>query len=629
MRTLLVMALLCVGASSAKAEETLLSQDFTAVGESTDPSDYGFTITYGNASSSTLVNFTVTDGVLKCDAGPYASSTAGNRTGTATATFTETGAGNEISLSLTWFVGNATGNTSGSYSKVSIGNASGKALELGFFGAEGKGVVKLNGTNIINPNNTAIRSTTYTVSAKLNMNTQQITALTLTNSASASFNYTATEAIDFMSSISAVDRFAFENSERQNWTNTSNIDNLVITSAEAKEPVQSIVVNYTYNDEILYTDNIATAGLNVGDSYTVPFRMYVEKNGALYQTTKNNSGSYYGDATTLTLNTVVTKSLTSVDLNGGTIMLFEDLDDTNGENAGIRASYCSAYNNKSYTSAVELTPGIYTFIVKALNKGRGSSIAVGTATVCGIDEIVAKNSWGDNTFTDVTIPEAGNVTLVTGGNNTIDAYDIIIAIKTGELPATTVTATISEYGYATFSSAYDLDFSNVEGLTAYIATACNNGKVTLTEIEKTPANTGLVLKGDEGTYSIPVATDYTSSDWPSGKTNYMVACLDEQTINAATGDGTNYVLSVQGENVVFAPIGSVSATVPAGHAYLYIEPAQETSRALTISLDEEQETTGIKGVATEGLSVPGKRIENGQLVIERNGKLYNAAGQQK
>ena len=619
-KSLLALLMLFVG-TNVWADETLLSKDFTAIGESTDPADYGFTITYGSGSSSTLVNFTVTDGVLKCDAGPYASLSAGNRTGTATATFTETGAGNEISLSLTWFVGNATGNASGSYSKVSIGNASGKALELGFFGAEGKGVVKLNGTNIINPDNTAIRSTTYTVSAKLNMNTQQITALTLTNSANTSFNYTATEAIDFMSSISAVDRFAFENSERQNWTNTSNIDNLVITSAEAKEPVQSIVVNYTYNDEILYTDNIATAGLNVGDSYTVPFRMYVEKNGALYQTTKNNSGSYYGDATTLTLNTVVTKSLTSVDLNGGTIMLFEDLDDTNGENAGIRASYCSAYNNKSYTSAVELTPGIYTFIVKALNKGRGSSIAVGTATVCGIDEIVAKNSWGDKTFTDVTIPEAGNVTLVKGGNNTIDAYDIIIAIKTGELPATSVTATIGEAGWATLFTDKALDFTGTD-VKAYTVTSVDNNTVVLQPFDQIPAYCGVVLQGAEGSYDIPILANGSVND-----AGLLKGSATEATAYNAYDGYTIYILAKvnNGKDVQFVPC--TSGEIAAGKAFLSVANGnQSTAKAMQVVFASE--ATGISNVNVS-VPVPVKRIQNGQLVIEKNGKTYNAAGQQK
>ena len=619
-KSLLALLMLFVG-TNVWADETLLSKDFTAIGESTDPADYGFTITYGSGSSSTLVNFTVTDGVLKCDAGPYASLNAGNRTGTATATFTETGVRNEISLSLTWLVGSATGNATGSYSKISIGNASGKALELGFFGSEGKGVVKLNGNNIINPDNTDIRNTTYTVSAKLNMNTQKITELKLTNSANSDYNYTATEAIDFMSSISTVDRFAFENSERQNWTNTSNIDNLVITSAEAIESVKSIVVNYTYNNEVIYTDNIATTGLYVGDSYTVPFRMFVEKEGALYNTVKNNTNPYYGDATTLTLNTVVTKTLSSVDLNGGELVLLEDLDDTNGENAGIRASYCSAYNNKSYTSAVELTPGIYTFIVKALNKGRGSSIAVGTTTVCGIDEIVAKNSWGDKTFTDVTISEAGNVTLVKGGGNTIDAYDIIIAIKTGELPATSVTATIGEAGWATLFTDKALDFTGTD-VKAYTVTSVDNNTVVLQPFDQIPAYCGVVLQGAEGSYDIPILANGSVND-----AGLLKGSATEATAYNAYDGYTIYILAKvnNGKDVQFVPC--TSGEIAAGKAFLSVANGNlGTAKAMQVVFASE--ATGISNVNVS-VPVPVKRIQNGQLIIEKNGKAYNAAGQLK
>ena len=609
MKTLFVAVGLCVGQSVWADATTAFSQDFTAVGESTDPTDYGFALTYGAGSSSELVNFTVSDGKLNCSMNINSS---GARTGTATATFSSVGAGNEVTVSYVWAIGSATGNASGSYTKTRIGNASGNALELSFYGSESNGSLKLNGTTI-KSGNTAIRNTTYTVNATLNMNTQKITALTLTCS-NATYSYTASDPINFASAITSVDRFAFENSTRQNWVNTASVDNVSITYEEAKESVESFVVNYKYGETIIVSENIGTAGLYAGDSYTVPFRMYVSKDGALYKTTANGSNPYYGDAITLTKNTVVNKSLSAVDLNGGTLELLEDLDDTNGENADIRASYRSAYNNKSYTSAVTLSPGVYTFITRALNKGRGSSIAVGSTTVCDIDGIVAKNSWGDKTFTNVAIPVAGNVTLVKGGGNTIDCYDIIIAILHS------VPVTITSAGWATFSSDHALDFSSVSSLEAYMITGHSGNVVTKTQVTGTvPAGTGLLLKGVAGNYNIPVAAS-SSTDVSA---NLMVAGTGA-SVSYEAGK-TKYILGLNGADAEFQKLvdGGSSATVAKGKAYLQFNEVISAR-----SLYFEDEVTGIANVeaAAKANAKEGKFIENGKLVIVKNGVKYNVAG---
>jgi len=593
LRTLLAAVCLLVG-TNAWGATTAFSQDFTAVGESTNPSDYGFTLSYGSGSSSSLVNFTVTDGVLHCSMN---NNTGGGRTGTATATFSSIGIGNEIVVSYKWFIGDATGNTNGSHTETYIGNSSGKALDIKFVGSQNNGTLYVNGV-AVKSENSKIRSTTYTVTATLNMNTKKITTLTLDNSNN-TFDYTATDPIDFASDISTIDRFSFENSTRQNWVNTATLDDVIVTYEESKEPVGSFVLNYTYDNAVIASENIATDGLYVGDSYTVPFRMYVQKDGALYKTTYNDNKDpgYYRENITLTANTIVNKALTPVDLNGGELVLLEDLDDTNGENAQIRASYGLCYNNKAYTSATTLAPGIYTFIVKALNKGRGSSIKVGDITVATIRDITdvngneTKGAWTDKTFSNIEVPVAGNVTLAKGGS-TIDCYDIIIAIRTGDY---TESKTISTYGYATFSSKYPVNV-NVNGLEAYVVTGNNESSITTEKITgDVAANTGLILKGNAGTYSLPVVASGTTYNQSSDPKNYLFACDGSfETVNAAT-TGTNYVLTVQEEKVVFAPIRSTSATVEAGQAALWL-PASVSAKALTLSFGDD--VTGIEAVST-------------------------------
>lgn len=60
--------------------------------------------------------------------------------------------------------------------------------------------------------------------------------------------------------------------------------------------------------------------------------------------------------------------------------------------------------------------------------------------------------------------------------------------------------------WTTFTSAYNLDFSNVDGLTAYAANYDETkDAVALTQVNKAPANTGLILKGEaDKTYKLAI-----------------------------------------------------------------------------------------------------------------------------
>lgn len=58
----------------------------------------------------------------------------------------------------------------------------------------------------------------------------------------------------------------------------------------------------------------------------------------------------------------------------------------------------------------------------------------------------------------------------------------------------------------TYCSTEDLDFSTVEGLKAYTATGYDHGTLTVTRVLNAPAGTGLLLKGEAGSYDVPYAT---------------------------------------------------------------------------------------------------------------------------
>ncbi len=117
-----------------------------------------------------------------------------------------------------------------------------------------------------------------------------------------------------------------------------------------------------------------------------------------------------------------------------------------------------------------------------------------------------------------------------------------------------VKVTLNASGYATLASDKALDFSAIEGLTAYIVKEQTADKAILTSVTATPAETGLVLKGEAGAeFTIPVATSATSIEG-----NLLVAAV------TATAVDTKSVYVLDGDKFkVFT-----GTEIPAGKAYL-------------------------------------------------------------
>lgn len=406
---------------------------------------------------------------------------------------------------------------------------------------------------------------------------------------------------------------AFGAPDGEYFTGIAEIDGTTYTVKAPCGQINALKVVYKAGDTTVKEENLDVTDLKIGASYTVPFRMYVEKDGELYQTTKNSSNPWYGDAVTLAYNTTVTKSVSSVDLGGGILVLCEDLDGDASQNADIRASNRSAYNNTAYTSDSNLPAGKYTFIVKAMNRGRGSSVKVGETTVFTISDVISSNnSWTDKTFTDVIVPADGKLSLVAGGSKTYDYYDILIAIRTGDA---TVSGTITPAGWSSFASSYPLDLSTLtatSSATAYYASAADGNTVTLTSTTATvPAGEGLMIKGTAGeTFTIGVAAGGTAIN------GNLLKAGDGTEVAASTAGAYHYVFGYKKPDDVVTEYGFYNLAdptiVPAGKAYL--ETGTELAagaRSLSIVFDDE--TTGIENL-TPALS-------------EGDGAVYNLSGQ--
>ena len=162
--------------------------------------------------------------------------------------------------------------------------------------------------------------------------------------------------------------------------------------------------------------------------------------------------------------------------------------------------------------------------------------------------------------------------------------------KTAVFPSASVTVT--DAGYATYCSDKGLDFSSVSGLTAYKATITDK-KVTFTEVTKVPAGQGMLLKGNEGTYSIPVTASAEAID------NAFVGVTEATEVDAGI-----FVLMNGDEGVGFYKT-TQAFTVGANTAYL---PAIAGARSFIGFGDM---TTAIEGVVAE----------------QHNGEVYNLQGQ--
>ena len=182
------------------------------------------------------------------------------------------------------------------------------------------------------------------------------------------------------------------------------------------------------------------------------------------------------------------------------------------------------------------------------------------------------------------------------------------------ITAAQFSVTISDAGIATACSNKDLDLSEVTGIKAYIAVGFNpdNGKVLLTNVTHIPAGTGFIVKGDAGTYHMPMSTaNYTYA-------NMLVGTLAETTLSASDATYSYYVLGNDATTGLgfYAPDDGYK--LPANKAYLRIPTnASQAKMAIGLSFDDEDDTTGF---------IPVKELFKG---ISGNSAVYDLNGRRK
>lgn len=169
--------------------------------------------------------------------------------------------------------------------------------------------------------------------------------------------------------------------------------------------------------------------------------------------------------------------------------------------------------------------------------------------------------------------------------------------------------------YTTYVTTAALDFSNVSGLKAYVATSTTTTSVTLKEVGAVPSETPLLLIAEttDQAYTIPTASSATAP-----QVNLLKA-----------GDGTTVIGGSSRYDYVLKDgefRRAAEGTVDKGKAYLHLESLPSNAAALTISIEG---TTGISEVQDSGFKVHGSEAFynlSGQRVAQPAKGLYIVNG---
>ena len=229
-----------------------------------------------------------------------------------------------------------------------------------------------------------------------------------------------------------------------------------------------------------------------------------------------------------------------------------------------------------------------------------------TVVVNGLECYLAYQAfWNCSNLTDVYItskerPVAGRYGFPFDNNPKVhvmkDYVDTFSSLKTSEgLNPCNTTNFDSELSitldkeWTTFTSAYNLDFSGVEGLTAYTAKYDKEkDAVALTQVKKVPAHTGLILKREAGnTYTLPIlASDAAGLDEVTG--NQLTDCVDAIW---STGRNEDYFL----HNGEFVKSKNNGWVLP-GKSYLYIDGGRNNVSASPLRFYVGNTSTAIDGI---------------------------------
>lgn len=222
---------------------------------------------------------------------------------------------------------------------------------------------------------------------------------------------------------------------------------------------------------------------------------------------------------------------------------------------------------------------------------------------------------------DVIVAEDGKLTIgikqdesVTGGWMMMSRWELYYCGPNPEAEVANLNIALNDAGYATFSCKRNV---NVSGVEAYKA-AVEGETITLTKLEGyIPAGTGVLFYSEdpEAEVNLSLATSGDAADVTGNalkattKADGTLAAKEANSWALGTG---NQFLSYTGDAFIH------------NRAYLVHE---KTSNSIMRIVFEEAYPTGIDAIVNEKSARENKFLEDGKIVIVKNGAKYNVAGQ--
>jgi uncharacterized protein YjdB len=353
----------------------------------------------------------------------------------------------------------------------------------------------------------------------------------------------------------------------------------------------------TSNSSVATVDNGVVTGVAVG-------------NATITVTTQDGSKTATCDVTVTKPEFIFYESFDKCDNSGGNDDVWSGLSTTASITAdntgwtfskGYPADQCARFGTGSANGYAQ-TPALGTagnLIVsfkagawKDANTTLDLEISNG-GTLSASSVTLADQAWSNYEIVIFNATASTKLTFSGNGRFFLDEVKVKEAVKE---------ITVSAAGFATYCASFALDFSGVDGLTAYQA-GLNGNNVEFTKVDNVPANTGVLVKATAGTYNVPVVA--SSSTNVSG--NKLVGVTEETVIGKSSAKGTHYVLKQKGEDVGFYQVNNDAYKVRANSAYL----------ALTVG-------TGAKGfIPVDGTTA----IELVDTANEVAAPVYNLQGQ--
>lgn len=291
---------------------------------------------------------------------------------------------------------------------------------------------------------------------------------------------------------------------------------------------------------------------------------------------------------------------------------------SNNSSTGVPTN--GAYFSFTPTKSGKLNVAIFLNAEKELWVSNGTN-----RMVAGTDFTSEFASNQELTNNKITAATYGNLFFAVEANTTYYVYCTGSKVMFGGFIFTPSNQTIgisASHGYTSYCSEYALDFTDVTALEAYVASAAAKGVVSMKNVQKVPANTGLVLKSTSGAAVSDVQVPVIESADAVGA-NLLVGTLAATTVEPSSDtNGYNYLFGTKNDVLGFYKLITNTFEMPANKAYLHTEtPASNGAKGVIMDFGNG-ETTAISNIDADADNNAIYYNLNGQRVVNPGKGLY-------